>query len=188
MAPLRAGSTSAERIGRLQPYRRRDVDDHPLQLLVKHTNTAKHRMPAEIATRIGTIHPDDPASAPETVVPLDLRPRPGSGVGVRVGDVVAGAPLGERIVFSVVPTVCLRRPHTGVWTILAHELRLLEEWVGTVAVPVLLAGRHGVPVLPPQVDISAGYDDLRGRLADAGTVPATERSGPGSRPRPRAPD
>lgn len=176
LAPLRAGSTLAERIGRLQPYHRRNVDDHPLLLLVRHTNTAKHRMPAEIATRIGTVYPDDPSSALETVVPLDLRPRPGSGVCVRVGDVVASAPLGERIVFSVVPTVCLRRPHTGVWTILAHELRLLEEWVRTVAVPVLLTGRHDVPVLPPQVDISAGYDDVRGRLADAGTVPAAERS------------
>ncbi|WP_101897584.1 hypothetical protein [Embleya scabrispora] len=176
LAPLRAGTELAERIGRLQPFHRRDVEDHPLQLLVKHTNTAKHRMPAEIATRIGAVYPDDPRSPLETAVPLDLRPRPGGGVSAGVGDVVATAPLGQRIAFSVIPTVCLRRPHTGVWTIFAHEVRLLEDWVRTVAVPVLLTGRHDVPVLPPQVDISTGYDDVRRRLADAGTIPAAERS------------
>lgn len=176
LAPLRAGAPLAERIGRLQPFHRRDVDDHPLYLLVKHTNVAKHRTPAEIATRIGTIYPDDPGADLDTVAPLDLRPRPGSGVCVRVGDAIASAPLGEHVSLSVVPTVCLRRPHTGVWTILAHELRLLDDWVRTVAVPVLLTGRHDVPVIPPQLDISTGYEDLRGLLAAAGTVPAAERS------------
>ncbi|MFI6979205.1 hypothetical protein ACIBSV_11530 [Embleya sp. NPDC050154] len=46
----------------------------------------------------------------------------------------------------------------------------------TVAVPVLPTGRHDVSVLPPQVHISTGYDDLRGRLADAGSAQATEHS------------
>ncbi|NUU21783.1 MAG: hypothetical protein HOV68_09750 [Streptomycetaceae bacterium] len=176
LAPLRAGSPLAQRLERLQPFQRNTPDDHPLQLLVKHTNTAKHRNPAQIATRIGTIYPDDPASPLEAIVPPDLRPQPGGGAAVRVGDTIASAPRGRRIEFSVFPTVCLRRPHTGVWTILAHELQYLEEWVRTVALPVLLAGRHDLPLIPPQLDIATGCDDVRGRLANAGTVPAADRS------------
>lgn len=99
LAPLRSGTPLTDRLERLQPLQRSDPDDHPLQLLAKHTNTAKHRTPAQIATRIGTIYPDDPASPLEAIVPPDPRPRPGGGAAVRVGGTIASAPRGQRIEF-----------------------------------------------------------------------------------------
>ncbi|WP_136709739.1 hypothetical protein [Agromyces sp. H66] len=40
------GAELTRRLERLQPYQRKDSDEHPLRLLVEHTNHAKHREPA----------------------------------------------------------------------------------------------------------------------------------------------
>ncbi|MFJ9810676.1 hypothetical protein ACIRTB_20855 [Streptomyces sp. NPDC101158] len=176
LPPLRAGTPLVDRIKRLQPFQRKDSADHPMRLLAEHTNLAKHRTPAVAATRLGAVYPDDPRSDLTVALPLRLRPQPGEGLPLQPGDIVASAPQGERIAFSVIPTVSLQRPHTQVWNIAAHELQLLEEWVRTTAIPILITGTRDVPALPPQLDITVGHQDLRVELADAGRMPAAIRA------------
>ncbi|WP_448333796.1 hypothetical protein [Streptomyces sp. DSM 41534] len=176
LAPLNAGTPLAQRIERLQPFQRRNPDEHPLRLLAVYTNVAKHRAPAVAATRLGAVHPDDPHSDLTVALPLKHGPQPGDGLPLREGDVLASAPRGARIPFSVWPTVSLQRPHTGMWAIAANELELLEEWVRTVAIPVLVTDRHEVSPLPPHLDITVGHRDIRAALAAAGRTPAVVRS------------
>ncbi|MFF1680934.1 hypothetical protein ACFVYG_33455 [Streptomyces sp. NPDC058256] len=176
LPPLHVGTPLAQRIERLQPFQRRDSDEHPLRLLAVYTNMAKHRTPAVAATRLGAVYPDDPRSDLTVVLPLKPRPQPGDGLPLKEGDALASAPRGARIPFSVVPTVSLQRPHTGVWVIAAHELDLLEQWVRTIAIPVLVTGNYGVTRLPPQLDIAVGREDLRAELATAGRTPAVVRA------------
>lgn len=176
LPPLHVGTPLAQRIERLQPFQRRDADEHPLRLLAVYTNLAKHRTPAVAATRLGAVYPDDPRSDLTVALPLKPRPQPGDGLPLKEGDTLANAPRGARVPFSVVPTVSLQRPHTGVWVIAAHELELLEEWVRTIAIPVLVTGTYEVRPLPPQLDISVGHGDLRGELATAGRTTAVVRA------------
>ncbi|MGW3108293.1 hypothetical protein [Streptomyces sp. NPDC001100] len=176
LPPLHAGTPLAQRIERLQPFQRRDPDEHPLRLLASYTNLAKHRAPAVLEPRLGAVYPDDPHSDLTVALPLKPGPRPGDGLPLMEGDVLASAPRGARIPFSVVTTVSLQRPHTKVWAIAAHELQLLEEWVRTIAVPVLITGGHAVSPLPPQFDIEIGRGDLREGLATAGPTPAVVRA------------
>jgi hypothetical protein len=122
------------------------------------------------------VYPDNPGSNLTVALPLKPRPQPGDGLPLREGDVLASAPRGARIPFSVVPTVSLERPHTGVWVIAAHELELLEHWVRTVAIPILVIGSYDVSPLPPQVDITVGRADLRAELITAGHTPAVVRA------------
>ncbi|MEU6655673.1 hypothetical protein ABZ904_41465 [Streptomyces sp. NPDC046900] len=176
LSPLHAGTPLAQRIERLQPFQRRDPDEHPMRLLAAYTNLAKHRAPAVLEPRLGAVYPDDPRSDLTVALPLKRRPRPGDGLPLKEGDVLASAPRGARIPFSVVTTVSLQRPHTKEWAIAAQELQLLEEWVRTIAVPVLITGGHTVSPLPPQLDIAVGHEDLRGGLATAGLEPAGVRA------------
>ncbi|MYU36468.1 hypothetical protein GTW52_25685 [Streptomyces sp. SID8358] len=176
LPPLLVGTPLAQRIERLQPFQRRDFNEHPLRLLAAHTNLAKHRTPAVAATRLGAVYPDNPQSNLHVALPFKPRPQPGDGLPLRQGDVLASAPHGARIPFSVVPTVSLQRPHTGVWVIAAHELELLEQWVRTVAIPIIVTGSYEVSPLPPQLDISVGRADLRAELATAGRTPAVVRA------------
>jgi hypothetical protein len=176
LPPLQLGTPLAQRIERLQPFQRRDSDEHPLRLLAVHTNLAKHRTPAVAATRLGAVYPDNPHSDLTVALHLKPRPQPGDGLPLREGDVLASAPRGARIPFSVVPTVSLQRPHTGVWVIAAHELELLEQWVRSIAIPILVTGSYEVSPLPPQLDIAVGHKDLRAELATAGLAPAVVRA------------
>lgn len=176
LPPLQTGTPLAQRIERLQPYQRRDPDEHPLRLLAAYTNLAKHRAPAVLEPRLGAVYPDDPRSDLTVALPLKPRPQPGDGLPLKEGDVLASAPRGARISFSVVATVSLQRPHTKVWAIAARELQSLEEWVRTIAIPVLITGGHDVSPLPPQLDIAIGHQDLRGGLATAGLAPAAVRA------------
>ncbi|WP_329212943.1 hypothetical protein OG352_39705 [Streptomyces sp. NBC_01485] len=176
LPPLNVGTPLAQRIERLQPFQRRTPDEHPLRLLAVYTNVAKHRTPAVAATRLGAVHPDDPHSDLTVALPLKHGPQPGDGLPLREGDVLASAPRGARIPFSVWPTVSLQRPHTRVWAIAANELELLEAWVRTVAIPVLITGRHDVSPLPPHLDITVGHRDIRAALATADRTPAVVRS------------
>ena len=164
---FRRGTPLVERIERLQPYHRRDVDEHPLRVLVEHTNRVKHRTPAVAATRIGTVIPDQ--VHPDLEVHVIDRP-------LRPGDVLASAPVDLRVPISIWPTVSLQRPHTGTWHGLMHELGDLEEWVREVAIPVLTVGTRKLGQLPPQLDVTKGHADLRTALHKAGTVPAAKRA------------
>ncbi len=64
---LREGSELVARIERLQPFNRKDSENHPLTLLTLHTNHAKHRTPAVTAVRLAAAYREDqrPRSAPD---------------------------------------------------------------------------------------------------------------------------
>ncbi|MFM9696738.1 MULTISPECIES: hypothetical protein [Streptomyces] len=175
LGPLAAGAVLAERIRVLQPFQRRDFDDHPLRLLAEHTNLAKHRTPAVAAVRLGAVYPDRQHPDLTVALPLERNPQPGHGLRLQPGAVLASGPRNARIEFSIVPPVCLQRPHTGVWNIAVKELGYLEDWVRTTAIPILVTGSRQSPPIPPQLDIAIGHSDLRRALLSAGTTPATER-------------
>ncbi|WP_234433408.1 hypothetical protein [Streptomyces sp. NRRL WC-3549] len=65
----------------------------------------------------------------------------------------------------------LQQPRAGMWAIAANEPELLEEWVRTVAIPVLVTDRHDVSPLPPHLDITVGHRDIRTALAAADRAP-----------------
>ncbi|MCX5232972.1 hypothetical protein [Streptomyces sp. NBC_00233] len=175
LSPLTVGAVLAERIRTLQPFQRRDVDDHPLRLLAEHTNLAKHRTPAVAATRLGAVHPDRQHPDLTIALPLKRDPQPGHGLPLQPGDVLASGPRNTRIELSIYPPVCLQRPHTGVWNIALKELGYLEDWVRTTAIPILITGSRQNTPIPPQLDITIGHSDLRRALLSAGTMPATQR-------------
>ncbi|MCX4581179.1 hypothetical protein OHB41_50430 [Streptomyces sp. NBC_01571] len=175
LAPLAAGAVLAERIRALQPFQRRDVDDHPLRLLAEHTNLAKHRTPAVAATRLGAVYPDRQHPDLTVALPLKRNPQPGHSLRLQPGDILASSPRNTRTELSIVPPVCLQRPHTGVWTIAIKELGYLEDWIRTTAIPILITGSRQSTPIPPQLDITTGHSDLRRALLSAGAMPAAER-------------
>lgn len=175
LAPLATGAALAERIRALQPFQRRDVEDHPLRLLAEHTNLAKHRSPAVAATRLGAVYPDRQHPDLTVALPLEHNPQPGHGLPLQPGDILASGPRYTRIALSIVPTVCLQRPHTEVWHLALKELDDLEDWVRTTAIPILITGARQRTAIPPQLDITIGHPDLRQALQSAGTTPAAQR-------------
>ncbi|MFG2440985.1 hypothetical protein [Streptomyces sp. NPDC048508] len=177
LPPLQRTAPLAQRLQALQPFQRRSPDEHPLKLLVEYTNLAKHRRPAVAAARLGAVYPDTPNPGLVVAQPLELRPQAGSGQPLHVGDIIATGPRNEYIPFSIVTTVSLQRPHTGMWNIAVNELEYLENWIRTTAVPIIVTGDRNVAPLPPQLDISTGHEDLRDELASAGSASAAERGG-----------
>jgi hypothetical protein len=168
LRPLRPGTPLIARIRGLQPFESDDADGHPLRLLVDYTNHAKHRAPAVAATRIGAVVPDVSAAGLRVTEWGQFRP-------IEPGDVLASGPAHVSVPLSIFPVVSLRRPRAGTWHVLMTELGDLANWVRTVAVPRLVAGRDDVDPLPPQLDTTVGHEDLREALRDAGTATAAER-------------
>lgn len=142
------GSELYERLHRLQPFHRRDVDLHPLRCLAEHTNFAKHREPSVTLTRVGRVDLEDGSHA---ALPS------GEQQIAEVGSVLASVPRGTKMGVSIWPEVVVRRPHTGTVHTLMHELGQLEEWVREQAVPILVRGRTDLPKIPPNLDLSRGY-------------------------------
>lgn len=159
------GDDLYERILRLQPFQRQDRDQHPLRLLVEHTNLTKHREPTVALTRVARIDADS------------VRPRRPAGDRdvVEVGDVLAAVPIGTRETFSVWPEVAVQRPHTGEWATLMKEVGDIADWVRRQALPILITGRSDVPPLPPDLDISVAYDSIGEAWHTAGETPAAKR-------------
>lgn len=154
------------RIRRLQP----DGDDsHPLKVLAEHTNLSKHRMPAAAALRLGAVVPD--YQVPGLVIAGEYE----DDSPLNVGDVLASVPAGTYVPLSIWPKIGIRRPHTGRWVVLMHELRTVEEWVRTKAIPQLIMGTTTVDPLPPHLDISVGYAEYAEAFAAAKGTPAAER-------------
>lgn len=168
LPPLRDGTPLVRRLRALQPYQRRDFDNHPLRVLAEHTNLAKHRMPAVAATLLGAVTLD--VHVPEFVIAT------GPDRPIQAGDVLVSGPPQTRVPLSVWPKVSIRRPHTDTWHVLMKELGEVEEWVRTVAIPHLVTGTHDVDPLPPQLDTMIGYDDVRAALSWSGQMPAAERA------------
>lgn len=172
LPPLREGSELVEWIRDLQPFHEQDVDAHPLRVLVEHTNHAKHRTPAVVATLLGAVIPDrwtlEQQLAEAAIQTPDERP-------LEPGQVLFSGPRIQREALSIWPKVCVQRPHTGTWHVVMNELGQLADWVRTVAVPHLVTGRCDVVSLPPQLDTTVGHADVRVALALAGTATAHER-------------
>lgn len=169
LAPLRDGAPLVERIRALQPYQRqKKIEEHPLRLLAEYTNYAKHHAPVRVATQIVAVVPSWSAPTLETVERKLERP-------ARPEDVLASTPRGTVVYYDIWPTVTISRPHMETWAPLMRELADIEEWVRVMAVPHLILGVHDVDPLPPQLDTTAVYEDVRAALASAGQVPAAQR-------------
>jgi hypothetical protein len=169
LAPLRSGTALTSHIRDLQTYRRsRDVDSHPLRVLAEHTNHAKHRSPAVAATQLGVVIPDWQQSGLQVYTPAQDRP-------LQPGDVLASGPLHPQVPLSIWPKVSIQRPHTRTWHVVLNELSTLEEWVRKIAIPHLLTGGHDVSALPPSLDTTIGYADVRPALLTAGDTSAAEQ-------------
>ncbi len=169
-ASLQPNSELVKRLEGLQPFNRKDAEDHPLARLVLHTNHAKHRTPAVTAVRIAAMYQED--QRPRSM--RDLPPRPEEPL--RVGDVIAETPAGTQVPVAIFPTIGINRPGTDRWPILMTELDEISRWVRTQAVPRLITGAEPPePGLPTRYEISIGHDDERGAIAAGSSQSAPER-------------
>ncbi|WP_458683069.1 hypothetical protein [Prescottella equi] len=162
LKPLGSESELVSRIRRLQPFQRRDPDEHPARVLAEHTNVAKHRAPAVAMTRLGAVVPTVEHSDLEVAIPLrSMADRVIGGLPISPGDVIASGPWDLRIPLDIWPMVSIQRPHTESWPIIMHELGYLEQWIRTTAIPILITGTRDVLERPPQLDITTGYENIR---------------------------
>ncbi|GIH02921.1 hypothetical protein Rhe02_09880 [Rhizocola hellebori] len=168
LPPMVDGAPLIARLRDLQPYNRRDADNHPLRVLAEHTNLAKHRTPAVAATFVAKVIPD--VEAPDISISAS------SDQPALAGDTLATGPLRKRIPLSIWPMVSIQRPHTETWHVLIKELGYLEDWVRTTAIPILVTGTRDHSPLPPQIDVNIGYQNLKQALSAAGFTPAEKRS------------
>lgn len=168
-ASLHPGSDLVKRIEGLQPFNRKDAENHPLARLVLHTNHAKHRTPAVTAVRIAAMYNDN--QMPRSVRSLPPRPE----VPLHVGDVIAETPLGTRVPVTLFPTIGINRPGTDRWPVLMHELEEISHWVRTQAVPRLVTGvEPPKPELPTRYEIAVGHDDERRAISAGSTMSAAD--------------
>lgn len=169
-ASLQYGSELVKRIEGLQPFNRKDAENHPLARLVLYTNHAKHRTPAVTAVRIAAMYQED--QRPRSV--HDLPPRPEEPL--QVGDVIAETPFGTQVPVALFPTIGINRPGTGRWPILMTELDEISGWVRAQAVPRLITGTEPPkPGLPTRYEISAGHEDERSAMAAGTATTAAQR-------------
>lgn len=169
-ASLRPGTELVKRIEGLQPFNRKDAEDHPLARLVLHTNHAKHRTPTVTAVRIAAMYQEH--QRPRSI--RDLPPRPEEPL--RAGDVIAETPAGTQVPAAIFPTIGVNRPGTDRWPILMTELDEISSWVRTQAVPRLVTGVDPPqPPLPTRYEISIGHDDERDAIAAGSSLSASER-------------
>lgn len=167
---LQPGSELVRRVQGLQPFNRKDAENHPLARLILHTNHAKHRTPAVTAVRIAAMYQED--QRPRSVRDLPLRPEE----PLRAGDVIAETPVGKQVPVAIFPTIGINRPGTDRWPILMTELDEISHWIRTQAVPRLITGTEPPEsVLPTRYDISIGYEDERSAIAVGSLTTATER-------------
>jgi hypothetical protein len=167
---LQPGSELVRRIQGLQPFNRKDAEDHPLARLVLHTNQAKHRTPAVTAVRIAAMYRED--ERPRSIRDLPHRPEE----PLRAGNVIAETPFGKQVPVALFPTIGINRPGTDRWPILMTELDEISHWIRTQAVPRLITGTEPPqPVLPTHYDISVGHEDERGAIAAGSVTTAAER-------------
>lgn len=170
-ASLQAGTEIVRRLEELQPFQRtKDPAHHPLARLVLHTNHAKHRTPAVTAVRLITMYREDqmPWSLRDTVE----RPEE----PLRVGDVIAETPMGQRVRTTLFPSIGVNRPGTDRWPVLMTELAEIADWVRTQAVPRLVTGTEPMePVLPARYEIAVGHTDERRALIDGSKTTAEVR-------------
>ncbi len=166
-APLLLGSPLISRIRSLQPYHLRGKPSgHPMKVLAEHSNIAKHRTPAVSAVR--NMHSYTDVVAEGIILgPLSSEP-------AQVGDVLATTRHGLQTELTYFPAVSLRRPHTGEWPVLIHELDWLAGWTRSVAVPTLITGSADVAPPPARYDIEVGHRDERAAISAGSMTSALE--------------
>lgn len=159
LTTLHVGRPTYRRVEQLMPLQRRVPDDHPMRVLARHTNSAKHRTPVVAAALVGKVVADfgDPR----------LTPAPRRTTPAQVGDVVATAPTGAVVLTSIWPQISVQRPNDHTWRVLMYEIRDLEAWVRRVAIPILVTGDTHVPVIRPRFDVTEPIADLRSAMAAA---------------------
>lgn len=168
LPPLREGSDLVKRMRSLQPYHRKDADQHPLRVLAEHTNLAKHRTPAVAAVQLAQVN-TWPLNNPDVLVGV-------RGTPLEVGTVLATGPKYKQVPIDIWPQVAIRRPHTGEWMVIVKEIGALAEWVRTVAIPVIVTGEaNAEPPLPPKINTTRGWASERDALQAGGAVPADLR-------------
>lgn len=168
---LLPGSELLRRIEVLQPFQRwKDPENHPLALLAAHTNHSKHRAPSVTAVRLAAMHRDDrPLRSMR-----DIERR--AEVPLRIGDVIAQTPLGQKIPMTLFPAIGINRPGTDRWPVVIKELDDLATWVRLQAIPQLINGSdRPSPALPARYDIDSGHLDDR-RAVTSGTVTTAAQS------------
>lgn len=169
-ASLHPGSDLVKRIRGLQPFNRKDAENHPLARLASQTNHAKHRTPAVTAVRIAAMYRED--QMPRSVRSLPARP----DLPLRVGDVIAETPVGTRVPVALFPTVGINRPGTDQWPVLMHELEEISHWIRTQAVPRLVTGTEPPMLkLPTRYDIAVGHVDERRAISEGSSTSAADR-------------
>lgn len=170
-ASLRAGSPLVRRIEALQPFQRTQApQDHPLAVLVAHTNHAKHRTPLITAVGLAGMYRED--RIPRSVSEMPRWPE----TPLQLGQVIAETPLGTQIPATLFPTIGINRPGTDRWPVLMTELEHLATWVRTQAVPRLITGvAPPEPELPARYEISLGHEDERLALSSGSTTTAASR-------------
>lgn len=169
-ASLHPGTDLLKRIEGLQPFNRRDSENHPLTRLVLYTNHAKHRTPAVTSIRIAAMYKED--EMPRSIRSLPARPE----VPLRVGDVIAETPFGTQVPVTLLPTIGINRPGTDRWPVLMQELEEISDWIRTQAVPRLVTGTEPPkPELPTRYEITVGHTDERGAMSAGSTTSAADR-------------
>jgi hypothetical protein len=159
------GDELYERVRRLQPFHRRDHQDHPLRLLAEHTNFAKHREPTVALTRVGRFEIDSKRTKRSV----------GERDEVKVGDVLASVPHGQREMIEVWPEVAVQRPHTEEWQTLMREAGEITDWVRRQALPIIIAGKTDLPPIPLALDLTMAYDSTNAAWLAAGGTSAPQR-------------
>ncbi|MBM6588425.1 hypothetical protein [Brevibacterium sp. RIT 803] len=166
------GSELLRRVEGLQPFHRAVRPDlHPLALLTLYTNHAKHRTPAVTAVRLAAVVNEKvPPRSPSDF-------EPGPVVPIRVGDVIAKTPLGERVPVALFPAIGINRPGTEDWPYLMDELDQISSWVREQAVPRLITG--GSPPsegIPASYEIGRGHDGERDAIGLGTSITANEKA------------
>lgn len=167
---LQENGLLGSRIKLLQPAEAQDPQVHPLQLLAKYTNLGKHRMPVIAAARLERI---ESLSSNDN---LEIRGKYQDQEHPKSGDVLASGISGLLVPLEILPTVAIQRPHTKSWEIMMKEVGAIEAWVRTVALPMLICGSTDVAPIPPELDLSKGYQDYADALSFARSIPASERN------------
>lgn len=158
------------RIGLLQPFHGDQPSSHPLVVLAQHTNLAKHRMPAVAGLRVGRVIPD------YEVAGMVIHESADDSQPFQAGETLAIVPRGQVVGLNIWPKIGIQRASSGSWHVLMTELKAIEEWVRTHALPILVTGQtQAEDTIKPCLNIATGYETFAQATAAASSTPAADR-------------
>jgi len=138
---------------------------HPLLLLQAYSNADKHRAVRFAAERTFTSDDRTPFGS------QDHRHRE-----LRIGDVLGGGQIGQRVEIEMQTAVMIRRPEPfSAWVSPVRELNKMRGYLSGIAFPTLLTGL-ALPIgLPPDIQLGDTGASTRERIAAGGWSDAPER-------------